>query len=414
MSALSPIGSHDREVNRLAWLDLDGKTVEPRPFIKQDENGSSLKGRVKALKNAFYEKCSATTRARFAQLQSLVAKGKKLFAAVIMAVDPLAGVFRNTVFAGESQFVIFKGLVRFAEKTRIISVILLPLELIGIVKNAVGMTKACIKGSAIKACEKGLELIDSLGGLCFALEKGVQTVYSFAELTMSATATMACSALSAVGTVFSLATIGINAKQWYDSVQFEKRSILKYDEITNENFKEFVDKINVVGNSRLARLVGVSDGKKFKGRITAIYQRNAKPDQSAEAKENINGLMKALKTRITSKKFSHALKILVAVVSIVAAGILFFTPLAPLGYSLLVVCTLIGMAILIKEYRAEKNINNFLKSLAPDKCDEILEWKKKQKRIKQLKKDPVVAEWLREARKAEKRRCEKLQVASNS
>jgi len=73
-----------------------------------------------------------------------------------------------------------------------------------------------------------------------------------------------------------------------------------------------------------------------------VQMDSGKTAEMEKGRKSMHEVMQALSKRITVKKWSHALEVLINVISLVGV-VIFFTPIAPVGYGLWVLCGIMSL-----------------------------------------------------------------------
>ena len=359
-----------------------------------------LNGPVEEIKAAFcrleylyHKNVSLTFRHRVIQIQSGFSKGGKLLSHAYQAMDPLLSIFRNSVLSGEELLKKFSGFTKAVKKTRLFSVISIPVSIVGMFKGMAGLSVSLYHKKYGDAGEFGLNILDSLGDLSSSISTFIDGLEVCEVITGSAALTAASTYLSGIGTILSVAAIGLHSKFIYDTNKLKNRMIKIFKGEEKEKFKGIVDLFDQYSDSRLARNIGVSDGAKLKARMHAIFKRNRNPETNPEHKKNLEKTFQALKTRIKWNNIGRYLKITAAVITIVAMAVLMFSPLAPLGYALLAISTVIGLGVLYMDYKAERKLNDHFKALAPKESPEMWNFYEKKHLKDKLDADPLIRSW---------------------
>lgn len=164
--------------------------------------------------------------------------------------------------------------------------------------------------------------------------------------------------LAAVSTALSVAAIIAQVKGWWESRLFLKNVLKNNDMHERENFsfdhyKKIFEDINSQENKVLQQQFKVS-GNKLKKKIHSLWTDANKQlvstneSEKTQAKAQLKQTIKLLKDRVETKKRSHTLAIIAAVVGLIATVILLCTPLAPLalataGYTLLALSSVVSI-----------------------------------------------------------------------
>lgn len=400
MSSLSYLDLAIAPSRQVSTLGLEVPKIEV-PAIAATVHHRIARGPLEAIKDAYkrledfyHQAFPITFQCRFAQIQLGLLKGGTLLSSLYKVLNPVMSIFRNMISTGEQS--VFKEtiwLVKFAKKTRLLSIFSLPASLVQVVKGGYECVLSVKKKERSEALEQALNVADSLGDLSHGISTFIDCLMDAAVVNSSAALTAASTYLTGIGVILSVASIGLQCKFIYESVKLKNRITRLFDSKGKADFQSVVKEIDKLSHSRLARTVGVSDGEKLKARLHAIYERNSDPLGNAEHKKNLVSTVKALKNRIHWNNIGRYLKITAAVISIIAVSILLFSPVAPIGYLLVAVSAAIGLAVLLIDYKAEQDLNCHLKALAPKDSREM--WKlygKKQYR-KKLKNDPMLRIW---------------------
>lgn len=341
----------------------------------------------------YHKNVSLTFRRRVIQLQSGLSKGGKLLSTAYNAFDPILSIFRNSVLTGEKILESFKGFTKAVKKTRLFSVFSIPVAVYGVIKSSVGAVSSTYKGKYADAGEHGLNIIDSMGDLSHSVGTFIDGLEVCEVIVGSPALTTATTVLAVVGTAFSVASIALQAKFIYESSKLKNRMIKVFNQEEKADFKGVVNLFDRYKDSRLARHVGVSDGAKLKARMHAIYERNKDYETDSNKKENLTKTIDALKNRIKWNTIGRYVKIVAAVVAIVASIILLCIPGLQVAYALLAVSTAIGIGVLIMDYKMERKLNDHLKGLAPKNSPEMWRFYEKKHISKKLNDDPMLRCW---------------------
>ncbi len=357
---------------------------------------------IEKLTHWYEEKIPLNLRRKIAFVGPLSGKVVQLVDLVTKVASTFIALFRDSVLAGQEFLNSIKmpEMIPFAKGSRMFSIISFPKAVYGTISASIAFFKTCGKEN-IKPKPlgmKGLKVLEGLGGVVGSVENVFAGSMAIAEIARPLTDSSALQAITSVfdkipantmasisvtlgvvSAILSLATIAIQSKLLHDGVQLRKRVV--------ENFaapSDFLKEMKSLTGKKLLKAFGVSQGEELKARLGAIFKRN----NVAESQKT----MEALKNRLTVKNWSHALKITIAVVSLVATAVLMFTALAPLGFSLLAVGCVLSIAVMIMDYVAERKLMVTLKKLVPDSSSEMWDY---QKRVyqKQFQKDVAFRTW---------------------
>lgn len=363
-----------------------------------------VKAAYHRLEFLYHKHISLTFRRRVIQLQSGLSKGGKLLSTAYKAFDPILSIFRNSVLTGEKLLAPFKGFTKTVKKTRLFSVFSIPVALYGVIKESIKTAVSVHKEKYGDASEHGLNIMDNMGDLSHSIGTFIDGLEVCDVITGNPALESATHALAIIGTVFSIASIALQTKFIHETNKLRNRMITVFCSEEEPDFKAVVDVFDSYRDSRLSRHVGVSDGSKLKARMHAIYERNKDFETDETQKKNLNDTFEALKKRIKWNNFGRYLKITAAVITIIASIILLCTPGAPIAYALMAIATAIGIAVLIMDYKMESNLNNHLKSLAPNDCSEMKSFYDKRQWKKKIESDPRLRMWdLGHGRRAKER-----------
>lgn len=389
-----------REINRLSYLDLEEvPAIEVPPAVVAAHahavNGplQSVKDAYARLEMAYHKKFPLTFRARVLQVQAGLSKGCSLLSSAYKAVDPIIDIFRNTVLTGENALLKNKGFLRFVKGTRLFSFFSLPISLVNMAKGGYELALSAKKKNYAEIAEQALNVTSSLGDLSFGISTCIDGLIASKIIESTAALTTASTYLTGIGAILSVAAIGLQSKFIYESVKFKNRISKVFGSEEKTDFKAVLKEVDKLSNSRLGRTVGVSDGEKLKARLHSIFERNSKPVENANHKKNLIDTVKALKKRVKWNNIGRALKITAAVISLIALAVLLFTPAAPVGYALMALATAIGLSILLMDYKAERTLNDYLKTLAPDGSPEMWKFYERKRAAKELQHNPMVRLW---------------------
>lgn len=260
------------------------------------------------------------------------------------------------------------------------------IAIVDIVKNALSFEKACRKKDDSWKVDAALSIAKNVSDLSRAVAGVLEGIGHFGVTSSALTAVS--TSLTGVGIIFSTASAVLNAKHWYESCQFRKQMIEKFDGQPG-NFKNVMEFIHKKSDRTLTKFTGVKKAGKLKAQMEAIWRKNKELDTD-QKKENVKKTMSAWKTRVKWKNIVNALKTIAAVVSVIASAVLFFTPFAPVvavvlvpvGFGLLAACTATNITTQIMDLVAKTNFCKELKKLVSDTEPEIVmaEWQEKKKK----------------------------------
>lgn len=417
-----------RDLGRYHVQPLEGLEVPTPPGQGADRTEAIhemvTNGPIEKIKEArdrleylYVKNVSITTQRRVTQIKSGLSKGGKLLSSAFHAFNPLLSIFRNSVLSGEKLVKPFQGVAKAVKKTRLFAAASIPVALYAIIAETVGTVVSIEKGKYADAGEHGLFVIDNIGDLSHSVDTFISGLEACEAVVTNPALQAATTSLAIIGTVFSLASIALQSKFIYETNKLKNRMIQVFGSEDNPNFEGVVKLFDRYSkkhsDSRLARCVGVSDGAKLKARMHAVFERNKNFETDEIQEKNLNDTFEALKKRIKWNNIGRYVKIIAAVITIVATIALLCSPGAPAGYALLAIAAAIGIAVLVMDYKMEKDLNNHFKTLAPNNCPEMQSFynKKKPKELtegekndrmrelagrkwkKKLEKNPAVRRW---------------------
>lgn len=311
----------------------------------------------------YYEYVPQSLQSKISWIGSLIESAIDLIGIIVKFVKALLDGIRQTSSAinDSSAFAKAMGKAKILGALGIIGVIS------DIVENVGKLKKAIEKKQNDIMIDRGLMLVENASSLAVVGETVAVALKEFGNIGATSALGLASNICAGIGAVLSFATIALNSKHWYETAQFRERMNEKFGNVEGKdgNFTELVAFINEHSLEDLKNRFGVKDSKELKLRLQAILEKakNSDPENSKEIAEKT---FNAMKKRLITKEIFHGLKIAVAVISIIAAAILIFTPAAPAGYALLAAGSVVTISILVAEFFMDSQTQNILKEIVPD------------------------------------------------
>lgn len=271
---------------------------------------------------------------------------------ILTTTRGVADVARK-VFCSDTKF------INFIRATELFAVSATPFAFYNIGKGV----KELVKGDKQEKIDAALMMTSELGTIGDAVASfagGLHTIGAVSE-----TAVAWAGPLAIASAALSLASIASNARGLWQSHKLKKNLLGKQNkkEYTVEDYTKTVGFLQAQKDCVLKQHFNIK-GEKLKTKVNEIWKDAERKLSSGDAEKVKEGhskmgvMLKAFKDRIFSKKMCHILSIVAAVVSTVGLGVLFFTPLAPVGYSLIALGAAISVGKffynMVKQYRFKK------------------------------------------------------------
>lgn len=336
--------------------------LSPRiSVLTGEEEGcfSVIKKAVENLKNDIFSKIPYEVSEAVAFVASV---GTDLiilsnFVIVEIALPILKTITNATIAAND--YIEISFLNKLIPKTRILSILSLPASLYELAENIRKFTNSLFDGLIKKMILKASAVFSSLSDMSWSCASFVDGLISIGEIA-GPVAELASTCLDTIAIVFSLPVIVLEGRKLSKIKQFEER--LNFAEA--RELSDLADSINKEKNKTLEKFFGVADGGLLKAQLSQIVKNN---DEQANKE-----MIKALKERIVLNKLCYSLRIIVAVISIIACSILLFpTPAAPFAYALIALVSALSLAAFFIDRYASKNLKFTLSKFAPENSEEI-------------------------------------------
>lgn len=164
--------------------------------------------------------------------------------------------------------------------------------------------------------------------------------------------------VACVSAILSAVAIVINGLSWYQGNKLIQH--LNNGPTNSIRLQEFLDNTS---NYSLQKHFLVGDGKILRESIKEIADRSLFNASQADKARDMIG---TLKERVRTKNWSHALVILSSVVGLIGVGVLFFSPLSSIAYTILAVSSIIAVAKFFYERKAAQSFESQMKLIQID------------------------------------------------
>lgn len=247
-----------------------------------------------------------------------------------------------------------------------------PFTAYGMVQSGKTLASSASKRDKVDAALLMVGSVGDLGDMACTFAEGLRAVGAVAESAVAWT-----TPVMGVSAVVSSVAAGVHIHGWARGRKFmnlmndvmDKKKGVK-TVYTHEQLGKLKDYLNTRSDRAIKRFFGVRADQLmnrldriFKETNTKIFPKKTSKVSEKDKKETLDPVdktVKALKGRVQSKIRSHRLGLLSTIISLIATAILLFTPLAPLGFALYAVCTVLSIATMIHDRVAA---NRFKKAM---------------------------------------------------
>ena len=390
----SPIKIEGGDLHRNnPYTDFDNskknlRVIKVTPVKKKRDLWVKIKHK---LENKYEEKVSLKFRKKITFIRDVSRPGVKCVNALYqLALPYIIYVWSIVRFSAETEKEHFSTkLIKGLRKSKVCIVVVLPVGFYDFSKNIFLLAQAAIKNNTDLVAEKGLDIVENVSDLTGNVSTVIEGLEQFGKIASDVAGPLTTWLLG-ISAALSAITIVRESKRIVDCKRFWKNLTAK---------KSFADKKEAILNCEekmLRRVFNIDDGKKFKDRIWNIYV-NSKSDANICKKT-----MNSLKEKVITDNICRGLSIIVGTVCIVAILLLLFTPLATLGFGLLLGATTVGLALLITKEVTKKRFESDMKRMAridltsKARKKRMKKWnaKRREEWKKELKKDDNFRSWI--------------------
>ena len=257
-------------------------------------------------------------------------------------------MFQSSTAAPSDSSILVSQVFSGLKATKVASLILVPIALASTIKEAIGL-------AGEHRVDAGLKTVDNLA---WTVETSSMSLSGLNMLGVVSDVVGNLAATAIIGSwgVSSVVVGALNLKHLIESKWFLKElEKSKSDE-------EVIKKVMALGDDHhRVKHFGVN-GETLRIQLARIQA--VMIDRPKEAGEIAKTTADLLKKRITQKNFSNKLAILCSVVTLIAVAILMFSPLAPLGYSILIITSAILLYKAFYDRRRVREFNERLTAIA--------------------------------------------------